>query len=84
VFDRAEERAQAIEPSFYQRQYDVVKEKFDRWHQRTYEKEAMIKNYMALNHYKMTLLFKAFEKVKQVPILNKKSENFRNSVLDQV
>lgn len=44
----------------------------------------MIKNYMALNHYKMTLIFKAFGIMKQMPILNKKTENFKNNMLEQV
>lgn len=66
VFDRASERDQQMERSRYQRQYDVLKARFDLWKSKVEEKNELIQQYMALSHYRVTLLVKSFKALKSV------------------
>ena len=42
----------------------MIKRRFDLWKSRVAESILLIKNYMALNHYKLTLTVKAFHQLK--------------------
>lgn len=66
VLERWSDREEQQERSRYQREFDRLKLCLDRWKLRVEEKHNMIKTYMALNHYKNTLLIKSFRAFHQM------------------
>ena len=51
----------------YQRQIDAVRSAIHTWRKRVEERHMLYKTYLALNHYKLSLVFRAFKALRDDP-----------------
>jgi len=52
----------------YQRQFDLLKSALGTWRKRVEEKQMLYKTYMAYNHYRISLIIRAFKALKNAPL----------------
>ena len=67
VLERCSQRNETQDRSRFQKQFDILKNSISTWKKRVYEKQMLLKTYMALNHYKLTLVCKHFHALKTAP-----------------
>ena len=71
-------KEESQERSRYQRQFDLLKGALEKWKKKVAQKQKLIRTYMALNHYKNSLLFRTFYRLKGAPMRRRGLEKLAN------
>jgi len=81
VLESCAERDQDQDRSRYQRQFDILKNALRTWKKRVSEKQLLYDNYMAINHYKLSLVYRHFMALKNAPTKTIAVNKLVNSLL---
>ena len=71
-------KEESQERSRYQRQYDLLRSALDQWKKKVSQKHKLIHTYMALNHYKNSLILRTFYRLKGGPMRRRGFEVLNN------